>query len=218
MHAISKTLGEHYAAKFSSHGPTSEGVDWGPDQAKATLRYDKMLAVVTEPADRPSLLDVGCGYGGLYQHALGRKIALSYTGIDVAANMIAWATEHIPDARFVQGDVLEAKFDQPFHYVVCNGILTQKLDTPVAEMEPFAGLLIRRLFSLCKVGAAFNMMTTKVNYSVDNLYYRNPADLLAWCLDEITPHLRLDHSYPLHEYTVYLYRQPTPPAAAKPKP
>jgi len=27
-----------------------------------------------------------------------------------------------------------------------------------------------------------------------------------WCLNEITPHLKLDHSYPLYEYTMYMYR------------
>jgi hypothetical protein len=67
------------------------------------------------------------------------------------------------------------------------------------------------MFSLCTVGMAFNVMTTKVNYYADNLYYRNPAELFAWCLSEISPHLRLDHSYPLYEYTIYAYRSPVQP-------
>ncbi len=50
-------------------------------------------------------------------------------------------------------------------------------------------------------------MTTKVNFFANNLYYRNPAEMLSWCLAEITPRLRIDHAYPpLYEYTVYLYR------------
>jgi hypothetical protein len=51
-------------------------------------------------------------------------------------------------------------------------------------------------------------MTTKVNYFSNNLYYKNPAELLSWCITEITPYIRIDHAYPLYEYTVYLYRDP----------
>jgi SAM-dependent methyltransferase len=209
MDPISKALAEHYAEKFSAHGATPEGVDWGPDEARTLLRYEKMLSVAEfANGSRASLLDVGCGYGGLHQFAASKKIKLAYTGIDVAANMIDWARTNLPDANFIHGDVLDHKFDREFDYVVCNGILTQKLEASGIEMDQFAARLIRRIFSLSKIGSAFNVMTTKVNYSVNNLYYRDPAELFSWCLNEITPHVKLDHSYPLYEYTVYLYRNP----------
>ena len=110
--------------------------------------------------------------------------------------------------KFIHGDILDYKFDRQFDCVVCNGILTQKLEVTGLQMDQFAARLIRHMFSLCTIGMAFNVMTTKVNYYANNLYYRNPAELLAWCLSEISPHLRLDHSYPLYEYTMYLYRDP----------
>ena len=102
--------------------------------------------------------------------------------------------------------VLETSIPGPFDYVVCNGILTQKLDVPGLAMDQFAARLIRRLFLLCERGIAFNVMTTKVNFFSNNLYYRNPSELLAWCMNELSPYVKLDHSYPLYEYTVYVYR------------
>jgi SAM-dependent methyltransferase len=210
MDPISEALGRHYAETFERHGPTSQGVDWGADVSRAELRYDKMLAVLgREPAAGASLLDVGCGYGGLLTHALGKGMKLDYTGIDVAANMVEWATANLSPGRFVLGDVLTHDLGRTFDFVVCNGVLTQKLQTTGLEMDRFAARLIRRLFDLCRRGAAFNVMTTKVNFFANNLYYRNPAELLAWCLSDVTPHLRLDHSYPLYEYTTYLYREPS---------
>ena len=207
MDPISKALAEHYADKFTAHGATTEGVDWGPDQARALLRYEKILNIADFAiGTRASLLDVGCGYGGLRQFAMSRNINLDYTGIDVAANMIEWARANLPDGNFIHGDVLDHKFDREFDYVVCNGILTQKLAATELAMDQFAKQLIRKMFSLCTIGTTFNVMTTKVNYYSDNLYYRNPAETFSWCLSEITSHLKLDHSYPLFEYTIYLYR------------
>ncbi|HAF13529.1 MAG TPA: hypothetical protein DCK99_07480 [Blastocatellia bacterium] len=209
MDPISKALGQHYSEKFSLHGPSPEGVDWGSDETKMLLRYDKMLRVADYVArNKPSLLDVGCGYGGLRGYAISKNIDLDYTGIDVASNMIEWAGANLPSGNFIHGDILDYKFDREFDYVVCNGILTQKLETAGLQMDQFAAQLIRQMFSLCTIGIAFNVMTTKVNYYSNNLYYRNPAELFSWCLSEISPHLKLDHSYPLYEYTIYLYRNP----------
>jgi SAM-dependent methyltransferase len=212
MHPVTSKLRQHYGDAYQAHGATSKGVDWGHDEARLALRYDKMLAVThappMPPGDAPpSLLDVGCGYAGLLTHAKARGIALSYTGIEAVGDMLAAARAAHPDARLVEGDVLELNdADASYDYVVCNGILTQKLDTPGLQMDQFAGQLIRKMFSLARVGIAFNVMTTKVNFFANNLYYRNPAELLSWCLTEVTPSIRIDHSYPLYEYTMYLYR------------
>lgn len=206
---VTKKLKEHYEAIFSTNGPSARGVDWGSDEAKLHLRYAKMLAVIQEDCRAvPSLLDVGCGFGGLLGYARSRGIVLDYTGIDVAENMIDWARSSFKNAQFICGDFLECKFSRKFDYVVCNGILTQKLDIPGIVMDQFAAKLIRKMYSLCERGIAFNVMTTKVNFFSNNLYYRSPVELLAWCLNEITPYFRVDHAYPLFEYTVYLYRCP----------
>lgn len=207
--SVSDKLGKYYSEKFDEHGPSSLGVDWGADEKKMFLRYEKMLNVTERRTiARPTLLDAGCGFGGLLNYAKSRNIDLDYTGIDVAGNMITWAKKNVPGGVFIEGEILNHSFDTPFDFVVCNGILTQKLDVSGLEMDRFASKLIKKMFSICKYGIAFNVMTTKVNYYSNNLYYRNPAELLAWCIGEITPHVKLDHSYPLYEYTVYLYREP----------
>lgn len=208
--SITETLRAHYERTFRAHGTTAKGADWGEKVADLAIRYDKMAAVIAPGGSEPvSLLDVGCGFGGLLDHLRARGIATDYTGIDVVPDMIETARARHPKARFILGDVLAANDLGQYDYVVCNGILTQKLDVPAAEMDAFAAALVRRMFALCRKGIAFNVMTTKVNYFANNLYYRNPAELFAWCLTELTRHIRIDHAYPLYEYTMYLYRTPT---------
>jgi hypothetical protein len=40
------------------------------------------------------------------------------------------------------------------------------------------------------------------------LFYAKAADVLAFCRRELSRWMVLRHDYPLHEYTVYVYRHP----------
>ncbi|MDP2336940.1 MAG: class I SAM-dependent methyltransferase [Bacteroidota bacterium] len=210
---ISKALAEHYAASFEAHGASPRGVDWGSNPQEHLLRLDRMLAVTqrgTPAGSSTSLLDVGCGFGSLLDRSLAIGLPLVYTGIDICEPMVEAARQRHPNARWMASDILTAPTRDQHDYVVCNGILTQKLGASIRDMDQFLKALVRQMFSLCKVGIAFNVMTSHVNFTAPNLYYRNPAELLAWCMSEISTKVILDHAYPLFEYTVYIYREDAP--------
>ena len=120
--------------------------------------------------------------------------------------MIVEAKKRYPKGDFLCGDIFEAKDIGTFDYLLCNGIMTQKLDASIPQMDKFVRSLIRRMFDLCSEGIAFNMMSSRVNFMVDNLFYRSPAEMLSWCMAEITPNVALDHAYPLYEFMMYLYK------------
>lgn len=211
LKSISMEMRRHYSQKFAEFGATARGVDWNKKE-DVQLRYEKMLAVIEQgsiiPGTPINLLDVGCGYGELLRYAQQKGLKLQYTGIDVASNMISWAKKHLPEGEFIEDDFMEHDFDESkFNYVVCNGILTQKLKTSFFDMDKFAKKIIKKMFSLCNQGAAFNVMTTYVNYFSPNLYYKHPSEMLAYCLSEISQKIKIDHSYGLYEYTLYLYNK-----------
>lgn len=212
MDEITARLEKHYSRRFAEHGATPRGVDWSREE-DVNLRYEKMLAVV-EPsalngpgrAEPASLLDVGCGYGGLYVYAKAKQVELKYTGVDVVKSMVEYASAELPEATFRHQDVFDLSSVERYDYVVSSGILTQKLTASIREMDDYARRLIKKMFELCRRGIAFNVMTTKVNFMVENLYYRNPVELFAYCFTEISEVIKIDHAYPLYEYTIYLYR------------
>ena len=39
---ISVQMKNHYKNCFNKYGPTSQGIDWGEDESKLLLRYEKM--------------------------------------------------------------------------------------------------------------------------------------------------------------------------------
>lgn len=207
---LSETFAAHYAKTFDEHGATSRGADWNRPE-DLDLRYAKMLEVITpndQAAGKPiELLDVGCGYGGLYEYAQSHGVELDYTGIDIAENVLAHAREKLPQCCFEKHDILSWQTDRQWDYVVCNGALTQKLDASILAMERYTNRLIAAMFARCRRGLAFNMMTNRVNFMVPNLYYRSPMELLGFCMANLTNHIRLDHAYRLFDFTVYLYRE-----------
>lgn len=206
---ISRCMAQHYTAAFNKHGATSRGVDWGPED-QCRLRYEKMLEVI--PAEEKMkektirVLDVGCGFGGILGYAGEKGLSLDYTGIDVSSALVDKGKALYPKAKWMTGDVLKMAETERFDYVICNGILTQKLQASHLEMNAYAHALIRKLFALAEKAAAFNVMSTLVNFQAPNLYYRSPVEMLSYCVNEITRKVRLDHAYPLYEYTVFLYR------------
>ena len=207
MEKISKTLGDHYRKKFLKYGANTKGVDWGDKEWAGVLRQRKMLELVLPSSKNVSLLDVGCGYGALAEVVDDSQLNITYSGIEIVSEMVDAANKKHPNLKFICGDIIEEDITN-FDYIVCNGILTQKLTATTLEMNHFANKLIKKMFKHCKIGIAFNIMSTHVNFQKDNLYYRNPAELMAWCMSELTPHVKFDCSYGLiYEYTVFLYKK-----------
>lgn len=209
MDEITKSLRDHYERCFKEHGAEPKGVDWR-DNETADIRYGRMLAVIRKDIGEnsvPRLLDVGCGFGGLLGYAQKRGISIDYIGIDVVSAMINEAQTKFPHGRFICGDILTDMSIDSIDYVVCNGILTQKLDASIRSMDEFAKALIAKMFSIAGDGIAFNMMSSFVNFTAPNLYYKNPIETLAFCMTTLSSHLKIDHSYGLYEYTTYVYRE-----------
>lgn len=212
-----KGIARHYEQTFAVHGATSRGVDWGSEE-EVRMRYEKMLDVMRidyeRPPEPPSILDVGCGWGGLFAYIRERGIQVRYTGIDLVGPMIEHARRVYHGAEFLVGNVLQMEGENRFDYVVGSGIMALKLENNIPKTEAFVREATRAMYRLCSYGAAFNLMSNRVNFMADKLYYTSPSEFLSFCLSDITPRVRLDHGYSnlgrgqgrLYEYTVYLYK------------
>lgn len=207
---VSEMFRAHYLKTFLQSGATPRGVDW-EEPGKAALRHEAMLQLI--PAAElsghvpVSLLDVGCGYGAFYEFLHERRISnIRYTGIDLVDHMVRFADGHFKGATFLTGDVLEMPLaEKSFDYVIANGVFTQKLHASDDEMDQFVLAVIKRMFALCRKGLAFNVMTTLVDFENPENYYRHPGAMVD-LTSELTRSFRLNHSYPLYEFTMSLYR------------
>lgn len=206
---ISSTLAGHYAATFARHGATSAGVDWGEQQDNHLLRLKKMLRLVElgpAPGQAASILDAGCGYGALCDELVSAYPRLEYTGIDLCPEMVACGQKRHPRSRWIVGDLIDIQGNERFDYVVANGVFTQKLGTSTDSMEAYLRTQVTTMFRLARIGIAFNVMTSYVNFRAPNLFYADPADLFSWCSKHLSPVVCIDQSSRLFDVFVYVLR------------
>ncbi len=202
---LQQTVVAHYESRLARFGATARGMDW-KDEASQRLRFELLCAICS--LDGMSVHEVGAGAGhhADFMEATGQRA--DYSGSDLSAAMVVAARGRRPDLRFEQRDVLEGPVREEYDVLLCSGLFHVKLEQSEGAWRAFVEAMVRRMFGMCRVGIAFNLLSDRVDYREPALYYASPARMLAFCRESLGPHVALRHDYPLYEYTVYVYKQP----------
>jgi len=146
-----------------------------------------------------SVLDEGCGVGDLYAFLVERFPAIHYTGVDINPEAIAAAQQKYPETTFICADFSEYE-GEFFDYVFSSGALTFRID----DHERVYKEHIRKMYSLARIGVAFNVLDANTITESDEYAGYHPTELFAFC-QAITPKLTLRHDYSPEDFTLYLY-------------
>ncbi len=198
----------HYESCLEKFGDTHLGVDW-PDQVDAETRYRVMLEVMRNTAVRASLLDFGCGASHLYEYILRNKLDhVEYSGLDLSERFIDLSKSKYPAIDFYCLDILDETADIPdFDYIVMNGVFTEKRLLSFDEMFAYFKRMISRVFLKARVGIAFNVMSSHVDWEREDLFHL-PMDKLAdFLVRDVSRDFIIRNDYQLYEYTTYVYRR-----------
>ncbi len=201
-------LVEHYETCFEEHGATAKGVDW-PDEGDLAARFEVMTGLFRPAPEGLRLLDLGCGPGLLLDHIAGGPLAtrVDYLGIDLSEKMIQSAKSRHPYQHFEARDLLTDPLpEQSVDYVIMNGVLTEKRELTQAEMVAFAREIIAAAYHSARIGIAFNVMSTHVDWTRDDLFHWGCDEVLSFVTNELSRHAVIRADYGLYEYTTYLYR------------
>lgn len=206
------SLVEHYDRCLAKHGASPSGVDW-PNAADLEKRFNVMLDLcrLEKSTEKISLLDLGCGFGALvdyiYKNGLDNK--LSYSGIDLSANMIHQAKLLHSHIDFEVRDILIDGLSANLHdYIIMNGLMTEKGNITQEKMETFMADILRVTFAACNKGIAFNVMNFHVDWFRDDLFHLPFDRLVAIVLKNCSRDFVIRSDYGLYEYTVYVYKNP----------
>lgn len=194
---------EYQERQLAAAGDSARGVDWKSEEAQQLL----FRAIRSFGIDRDaSVLDVGCGLAHLYDFLAARDHRGEYTGVDVSGALIEQASRRLPGVALRVSDVLEEDWPPRSHdWVVASGVFTARLGTSVPEFEAYVEAMVRRLFELCRVGVVFNMLTSRVDFEADHLYYADPSRWLS-VAQGISRQVTLKHDLPGYLFTLGIYR------------
>jgi hypothetical protein len=195
----------HYEAQLARHGATAQGMDW-KDDASQRLRF----AVLTEVCalDGKRVHEVGAGAGHLRDFLSARGTACVYSGSDRSEAMVRVARARHPDVSFARADAAGPLPGAPWDVVLASGVFHVKLDTSEAAWAEFVRTSIEQMWAASTEAIAFNLMSDRVDYRAPQLWYASAADVLAFCRSALSRWVVLREDYPLHEFTVYVYRRP----------
>lgn len=188
-----------YETRLKEHGYSVKAMGWR-DREQQYLRF-KILSEIGD-LNGTKILDVGCGFGDFYEYLINKGIKVDYTGYDISPKIIDMAKSKHSQIKFEVKDILKERISEKFDYVLESGILNKRISNNIE----YAKKIITRMFELSKVGIAVNMMTDYVDYKEDYLYYYSPEGVFKFC-KSLSKFVTLRHDYPLHEFTIYIYKR-----------
>lgn len=189
-----------YTRGLDEHGTASKAVGW-KDEASQLLRFEQ-LSRVLEGDDRPvEVADWGCGYGAMFDYLaerLGDRL-VAYRGVDISEEMVEAARARVGDPR-ASFDVGTASKTADYTFV--SGTFNVRFGAGDEEWGEWIRERLRDLSEASRLGLAFNLLSTYVDWKEEHLYYGDPLHFFDFCKRELSPQVSLLHDYPLYEWTI----------------
>jgi SAM-dependent methyltransferase len=191
----------YFSERLKAHGATHLGVDYNSTESQEARFFQ--LTKVIDTSVKYSLLDFGCGYGGMYDYLVRLGHSLHYVGYDIAEAMVAKGRElhpDNPDCRFTS-DIRQVPV---VDYAVVSGTFNMKLD---ADFESWTRIILEALQEMnarASRGIAFNMLTmySDANRMRPDLYYGDPCFFFDHCKRNFSRNVALLHDYNLYDFTI----------------
>lgn len=202
------TIASHYERCFEKYGDCHLGVDW-PDNNDAKKRYNVMLGIIDLSDHKEiELLDFGCGASHLYEFIKDSKFSgIKYSGLDISKKFIAFSKKKFPNNKYYCLDILKnGNKLRIFDYIILNGVFTEKRTLTFEEMFYFMQQILKVLFQKSKIGLAFNVMSSHVDWERDDLFHLPMDDLAHFLTEKLSRNFIINNNYGLYEYTTYLYK------------
>lgn len=198
---------EKYRLAFEKYGESPKSLLWGAGKAdRRKIRYYELLKHFNL-SNRQALLDVGCGFGDLYQFCKDYfNINLDYTGIDYCTEFVETAKRRYSDqCTLIQGDFLGAEDLGQYDYCVTSGIFNISNSNDDNAESGYLYSVVRKMFESCSIAVSFNFVTDKVNYKNTGVSYYSPARILDFCYS-LSRNIVFDNSCMPFEATVTVFK------------
>lgn len=183
-------------------GDRPEAVGWTLEGQRA--RYRSLLDIA-DSIEGKKVLDFGCGKGDFLTFLKREKIRVRYTGVDISENLIKLAKEKNPDGSFSVFHLGKDTLDEDIDYIFLCGVFSLE----VQGIEETIRETLKTLFRHCRIGMAFNALSSRNPQRDFALHYVSPEEMFAFALKELSPYVALRHDRISYDFTLFVYRAVT---------
>jgi SAM-dependent methyltransferase len=148
-----------------------------------------------------SILDIGSGLGCFYAYLKARNWEGQYTGFDILRPMVKRASQRFPGVRFEKRDILEKPLSEKWDYTFISGVMNHKVRDNWAWIEK----LVKKAFSLSKIGLGFNLLIDATPWKDSDLFYANPKVLEEKAKQWSKGNYKIVRGYLAEDMTAFLY-------------
>jgi SAM-dependent methyltransferase len=192
-----------YSSNLRENGVKPTAVGWNTIESQA-LRFDKLTSVIEDRAGSVSVNDYGCGYGSHLVY-LVKKCGIQvsdYVGYDLSEDMLAAAQAEL---SWFSGDlslVCSSDISTIADYTFVSGTFNVRFEADERAWQSFLETKLDEIDRFSRLGFAFNLLSTYVDWKENHLFYGDPCYWFDLCKRKYSKKVSLLHDYPLHEWTV----------------
>lgn len=196
---------------ISRYGYTPNALFWSSREIQHK-RFEvlvRVMEIFPGAVARPSVLDVGCGFGDLWNYCKDCGIDVDYYGIDLSPDMVKSASCQNPGIKAGQGDIFDLDPQPRSHdFVFLSGALNEVVDDLPSQKGDYARATIRRMYQACRCAVAFNLLDARHEWTASrpDLQSFDPGEILGYCR-EFADEVQMLEGYLDNDFTVYLIRR-----------
>jgi SAM-dependent methyltransferase len=190
---------KNYRQLFQEHGPSPLATQASAEGQR--MRFDELIRIAD--LSGMDVLDLGCGIADFYPILSKEFPNLRYTGIDLVPEMIEYDREKYPKAEFECRDILQEPLQRTYDYILISGMF----NNAIPGANAFLKSMVTTAFQSAKRGLGFNFISTHVNFVAEDMAYHDPADILNFCINQLSRKTALFHHYGRCDVSVFVYRQ-----------
>jgi len=196
-----ENINSFYSERYKEYGYSPKSLGW--DKGKQNVRFD----ILTSQYDfqGKSLLDIGCGFGDLSMYLDRKYTSYKYFGIDLLKDFIREARERNSQyyKRFENADILDFTPRQNYDFAVASG--TFNLSLQDIDNYEYLNLVFEKTFAICNDGFAFDFLSDKVDYQLNDSFHYAPEKVLELAY-KYSRNIVLRNDYMPFEFAIFLFK------------
>jgi SAM-dependent methyltransferase len=192
---------ERYEARLSRFGHSPEALGWGKT-GRQEVRFSILSEAILE-CPTSSVMDVGCGFGDLYDFLTARGWHGRYSGIDIVPGLLEVAKKRHPNLDLRELDITAGELQaEKYDFVVASGVFNARLRH--GDNLAFIESALRTMYGIARIAVAADFMSTHVDFQHPDGWHTDPA--WAFALGKkLSRRVVLRHDYMPFEFALVIY-------------